>query len=179
MRATPAPPHLAADGRLVDLGRVGVPAAGSDTRLIDTLLSAGFVPVLASIGADGRGHLLNVNADTMAGALAARLGARRLVIAGATPGVVSAGGGTVPQLDPAGIAGLIEDRTATAGMIAKLRACEHALAHGVEEVLIVNGRDRSALVDAAHGRQPAGATMITAGRRRHGGHGLKAVPHNV
>ena len=86
------------------------------------------MPVVASIGVDRDGQLLNVNADTMAGHLAARLGARRLVIAGSTAGVLDEHGATMPLLDPASIARLVAAGTATAGMIAKLRACEHALA---------------------------------------------------
>ena len=57
-------------------------------RLLDTLPRDGFVPVVACIGLGGDGQLYNVNADTLAGHLAARLGARRLVIAGTTPGVL-------------------------------------------------------------------------------------------
>ena len=64
---------------------------------------------------------------------------------------------------PAAIAGLIRGGTATAGMIAKLRACEHALAGGVDDVVIVDGRDRDALVAAAQSTAPASATRITAG----------------
>jgi len=158
-----APAHRVRDGRLVDLGRVGVPDAGSDVRLLTGLLAAGFVPVLASIGVDRDGHLLNVNADTLAGHMAARLGARRLIVAGTTPGVLGSDGRTVERLDGAGIAALIEDGTATAGMIAKLRACEHALASGVEEVTIVDGRDFDALVSASIGCAPRSATRIVAG----------------
>jgi acetylglutamate kinase len=144
----PAPPHQSVDGRIVDLGRVGVPADNSPTRLPDALLTEGFVPVVACIGVDDRGELFNVNADTLAGHLAARLSARRLVIAGTTAGVLDAGGRTLPLLDSAAIDRLVSERTATAGMIAKLRACEHALA-GVADVVIVDGRDGSALVGAA------------------------------
>ena len=68
----------------MDLGRVGIPSAGSDTTLLTTLVGAGFVPVVACIGVAGDGRLLNVNADTLAGHLAARLGASRLTIAGTT-----------------------------------------------------------------------------------------------
>ncbi len=101
----------------------------------------GFVPVLACIGLGRDGQLFNVNADTYAGHLAARLGARRLVIAGTTPGVLGASGATLTELDTAAVADLVNDGTATAGMIAKLRACTHALANGVDDVVIVNGRD--------------------------------------
>ena len=86
------------------------------------------MPVIACIGLGRDGRLFNVNADTFAGHLAARLGARRLVIAGTTPGVLDADGATLPVLGADAVGRLVGDGTATAGMIAKLRACEHALA---------------------------------------------------
>ena len=159
-----APPHRSTDGRIVDLGRVGIPTDRADMRLLTTLVGAGFVPAIASIGVGSDGRLFNVNADTFAGYLAARLGARRLVIAGTTPGVLDAGGSTVPTLDPEGIAQMVGDGTATAGMIAKLRACEQALAFGVEDVVIVDGRDQAALEDAASQAAPARATVLAGAR---------------
>ena len=64
------------------------------------------------------------------------------------------------MLDAAAIEGIVSDGTATAGMIAKLRACEQAIAGGVRDVVIIDGRDQSALEAAATGRVPAGATRI-------------------
>jgi acetylglutamate kinase len=162
----PAPPHRTSDGRAIDLGRVGVPAGAADMRLFSTLLDAGFVPVVATIGAARDGRLLNVNGDTFAGHLAARLRARRLVIAGTTPGVLDAEGATIPLLDAGAIARLLETRTATAGMVAKLRACEHALAGGVGDVVIVNGENREALESAAGGDIPVQATRAVGQRGR-------------
>jgi acetylglutamate kinase len=158
--ADPAPPHRTVDGRFVDLGRVGEPNEQADMRLLTTLIRGGFVPVIASIGVGSDGQLLNVNADTLAGHLAARLGAGRLVVAGTTPGVLGPDGATVPELDPEAIARLVEGGTATSGMIAKLRACERALAGGVGDVVIVDGRDPSALRDAATGSLPQAATRV-------------------
>lgn len=160
-----APPHHATDGRIVDLDRVGVPIGAADTRLLEVLVGAGFVPVIASIGIGADGRLFNVNADTFAGHLAARLGARRLIVAGTTPGVRDRSGATLAELDTAAVARLVADGTATAGMIAKLRACEYALAGGVEDVVIVDGRDRAALEAAAAGAAPGSATRIVADAR--------------
>ncbi len=101
-----------------------------------------------------------MNAYTFAGHLAARLRARRLVIAGTTRGVLDDAGATVPALEPADIERLIGARTATAGMIAKLRACEHALSHGVGDVVIVDGRDTAALEAAATDHAPAQSTRL-------------------
>jgi acetylglutamate kinase len=155
-----APPHRTVDGRAVDLGRVGLPTSKADMRLLLTLLHDRFVPVVASIGVDREGRLLNVNADTMAGHLAGRLRARRLIIAGSTAGVLDASSRTIPLLDPAAIEQLVSAGTATAGMIAKLRACEQALAGGVDDVVIVDGRDQDALRAAASGAMPVAATRV-------------------
>src|SRR6185295_12841490 len=137
------------------------PSETADLRAVTTLVGSGFVPVIACIGLGADGQLYNVNADTFAGHLAARLRAKRLVIAGTTPGVLDAGGATVPTLAADAVAGLVNDGTATAGMIAKLRACEHALAAGVDEVVIVDGGDRAALAAAGSGT-PLASTRITA-----------------
>jgi acetylglutamate kinase len=158
-----APPHTTVDGRTVDLGRVGVPHPDADMRLVRTLADHRFVPVIACIGMDRDGRLFNVNADTLAAHLAGLLRARRLVIAGTTPGVLGDSGATLAELDAAAMASLVRSGTATAGMIAKLRACEHALAAGVDDVVIVDGRDRAALMAAATSDKPSAGTRITAG----------------
>ena len=157
-----APRHQTVDGRVVDLGCVGIPDEGADMRVLHTLTSDRFVPVIACIGLGRDGRLFNVNADTFAGHLAARLGARRLVIAGTTPGVLGADNATLPMLGADAVARLVADGTATAGMIAKLRACEHALRGGVDDVVIVDGRDRAALVSAAGSAAPHMATRLVA-----------------
>ena len=155
-----APPHRSVDGRVVDLGCVGIPDGDADMRLLRTLTADGFVPIIACIGLGRDGRLFNVNADTFAGHLAARLGARRLIVAGTTPGVLDGSGATLPVLGADAIASLVDEGTATAGMIAKLRACEHALAGGVDDVVIVDGRDGAALEAAASTPAPPKATRI-------------------
>jgi len=155
-----APPHRTVDGQLIDLGRVGIPQDASDVRVLTTLTGAGFMPVVACIGLTSGGELLNVNADTFAGHLAARLEARRLVIAGTTAGVLDDHGGTIATLDRDAVERVIASGTATAGMVAKLRACEHALAAGVMDVVIVDGRDGKALEAAALADVPPAATRL-------------------
>jgi acetylglutamate kinase len=157
-----APPHQAVDGRLVDLGRVGIPSSTADAGLVSLLVEHGAVPVIATIGLATDGGLLNVNADTFAGRIAERVAAQRLVIAGTTPGVLDDRGSTIEVLGPADAERLIAGRTATAGMIAKLRACQDALAHGVGDVVIVDGRDAGALAAAVLDDVPAKATRLVA-----------------
>jgi acetylglutamate kinase len=146
-----AAPHVAVDGRTVDLGLVGEPVDDGPPALLRDLVSSGYLPVVCSIGVSADGTLYNVNADTLAGSLAARLEVRRLIIAGATPGVLDAEGKTVQVLDRAGAMAMVESGVASAGMIAKLRAAMGALAAGVDEVTLVDGRDArvlASLVDA-------------------------------
>jgi len=155
-----APPHRSTGGGVVDLERVGIPNAGADMRVLHTLVDGGFVPVVACIGLAADGRLLNVNADTLAAHLAARLGARRLVIAGTTPGVLDERGATLPVLEAAAVEQLVGSGTATAGMIAKLRACEHALTGGVDDVVIVDARNTAVLVAASESATPQMATRM-------------------
>jgi len=128
-------------GPRVDLGLVGSPIDNGSPQLLTDLLSRGYVPVVACIGATRDGQLLNVNADTLAAHLAAVLGARRLVIAGGTSGVLDGAGQTIERLDSRGAARMIKAGTASKGMVAKLEACRAALRRGVGDVVIANGRD--------------------------------------
>ena len=138
----PALPFTAADGRKVSLGRVGVPKTVGRPSLLERLTGGGFVPVVASVSAASGGELFNVNADTLAGNLAARLQARRLVVAGATAGGVDASGATVPTLDAAAARAMVAAGTASAGMIAKLAACRAAAKAGVRECASPTGGRR-------------------------------------
>ena len=126
-------------GETVDLGLVGQPD-GEDASLLTDLLALGAVPIVASIGVSRQGELLNVNADTIAAHLAARIQADRLIIAGATAGVLDRAGQLIPVLSIAGIDRMIASGDAHSGMVAKLTACRAALDGGVREVAIVSGR---------------------------------------
>jgi acetylglutamate kinase len=135
-----AAPVRTQSGEIVDLGLVGEPAA-CNTALIDDLLQAGYVPVVASIGVTADGALLNINADTFAAHLAAALGAERLIVAGTTAGVLDGDGRTIPALTETEIDAMTASGAAHSGMIAKLVACRLAAARGVGEVTVVTGRD--------------------------------------
>lgn len=130
-------------GATVDPGLVGRPIGPANAGLIEALCRAGYLPVIASIGMTRDGALLNVNADVMAAHVAAAVGASRLLVAGGTPGVLDAHGQPIEALDRFALDALLSDGTATAGMIAKLRACRDARDAGVTDVRIVDGRDGS------------------------------------
>jgi acetylglutamate kinase len=149
-----APAHRAVDGRMVDLGLVGQPVAPVNSAgvqkpaLLADLIGHGYVPVIACLGVEAGGQVLNVNADTLAAALAASCGAQRLIFAGATAGVLDTHQATIATLDDAGIDRMIGDGSASAGMIAKLRACREALRGGVSDVAIVAGRSADGFLTA-------------------------------
>lgn len=141
-------PMMSASGATIDLGLVGDPA-DAEPSLLELLMTQGYVPVVASLGIEAGpsgGGILNVNADVMACRLAAALGAE-LVIAGTTAGLLDHGGALMPSVTTSEIAALIDDRTATAGMVAKLRACRAALEDGVPAVRLVDGRAFDTVVD--------------------------------
>jgi acetylglutamate kinase len=155
-----APAHRAANGDLVDLGLVGEPVRGGAPVLVTSLAQRRFLPVIACVGASRRGQIFNINADTLAGNLAVRLQVTRLVIAGGTPGVLDEQGQTIPSLDPRDIRALVKAGTASAGMVAKLTACEGAVRAGVKDVVIVDGRDTRQLarwLDGAGRNTPTGS----------------------
>lgn len=125
--------------RHVDLGFVGEPAR-VDRRVIDTLLAADLIPVIAPIGIGTDGHTYNINADTMAGAVAAALGAARLFLLTDVAGVLDKSGVLLTDLDPVRIAELQGDGTISGGMIPKLDTCVTAVEGGVDAAVILDGR---------------------------------------
>ena len=156
-----APAHKATSGHLVDLGLVGLPITAPASELLEALAREGFVPVIACVSAGRDGQLFNVNADTLAGSIAARLKAKRLVIAGATAGVLDARRKTIAKLNGAAIARLVASGTASAGMVAKLKAGQAAIKGGAKNVVIVDGRDAKRLVKAVKGKKTDARTEIT------------------
>ncbi len=125
--------------RNVDLGFVGDPVK-VDRTIIDTLSAAGVIPVIAPIAPDASGATYNINADTMAGAIAAALGASRLFLLTDVAGVLDKNGELLTDLDPRQIADLRADDTVTGGMIPKLETCVAAVAGGVDAAVILDGR---------------------------------------
>jgi acetylglutamate kinase len=123
------------------------------------LLAGGYVPVVATLGAGPDGTLYNVNADTLAAALAVRLQAARLLVAGTTPGVLDADGRTMAGLALPAERALAAAGTVNRGMLAKLHACRDAIGGGVPDVAIVDGRDAARLRAALAGDAAASGSM--------------------
>ncbi len=121
-----------------------------DVKLLSSLLKAGYLPVIASIGVEGP-QLLNINADTVAGEVAVALKGDLLVFLTDVPGVLDAGGKTLERLDGSDVEKLLNDGTISHGMLPKVESCLKAAAAGCEAV-IVDGRQRGSLRSAIDGR---------------------------
>jgi acetylglutamate kinase len=125
--------------QVIDLGFVGEPAV-VDTSVIDTAVAAGMIPVIAPIAPGEDGATYNINADTMAGAIAAALGAARLFLLTDVPGVLDGEGKLLTDLTPAAIASLREDGVIRGGMVPKLETCISAVEAGCEAAVVLDGR---------------------------------------
>ncbi|MDB5684656.1 MAG: acetylglutamate kinase [Sphingomonas bacterium] len=145
----------------IDLGFVGEPC-DVDTRLLDTISKAGMIPVVAPIGVGEDGQTYNVNADTMAGAIAIATGAARLFLLTDVPGVLDKQKNLLTDLTPADIVGLRGDGTISGGMIPKLETCVHAVEGGVDAAVILDGRVPHAMLLEVFTRRGAG-TLVRAG----------------
>ena len=125
--------------QVIDLGFVGEPE-DVDTTVIETISAAGMIPVIAPIARGRDGETYNVNADTMAGAIAAALGAARLFLLTDVAGVLDKDKNLLTDLRPADIERLREDGTISGGMIPKLETCIHAVEAGCEAAVVLDGR---------------------------------------
>ena len=125
--------------QVIDLGFVGEPEH-IDVRVIHALTGAGLIPVIAPVGVGVDGQTYNINADTVAGAIAGALGAQRLLMLTDVPGVLDRDRNLIHELTVAGVQAGIEDGTITGGMIPKVECCVEAVRGGVKAAVILDGR---------------------------------------
>ncbi len=124
------------------LGYVGDVIA-VEASILRRLVAEGLVPVLATIGADASGQAYNINADTVAGAVAEALGAEKLLFLTDVEGIRSNpadAGSLVADMSPADVDALIASGVVSSGMIPKATACARAVRHGVAAAHILDGR---------------------------------------
>ncbi|MBO9621873.1 MAG: acetylglutamate kinase [Sphingomonas sp.] len=144
--------------RHVDLGFVGEPVA-VDPVLLRSLAAQGFIPVVAPIAMGADGHTYNINADTMAGAIAGAMGAKRFFLLTDVAGVLDKSGDLMTDLDPARIAALKADGTISGGMIPKVETCVSAVQAGVDAAVILDGRVPHAMLLEIFTRRGAGTLV--------------------
>jgi acetylglutamate kinase len=130
---------------IIDLGHVGEVAA-IDPAVVNMLDSGDFIPVIAPIGVGDDGAAYNINADTVAGKLAAVLGAEKLILLTNTTGVLDKAGGLLTGLSVGDVDGLIADGTIHGGMLPKIGCALDALRSGVKSAHIIDGRVEHAVL---------------------------------
>lgn len=129
----------------VDFGHVG-DITSVDAKLLLTLLAGDFVPVIASLGGDDDGNILNINADTVACRIAGVLQAQKLILASDVDGLLRPDKTLISRATPPEIEGWVKDGIIKGGMIPKTTAAVEALEEGVHAVHIINGRKPSTLL---------------------------------
>lgn len=154
---TARPTHLAAQ-----LGLVGE-VSKVDPTVVKALVSQGHIPVVASVAADDQGQSYNINADTVAGELAAALGAEKLILLTDVAGILENREdpkSLVKEIDMKGVREMMEQGKVAGGMIPKVNCCIRSLAQGVKTASIIDGRLEHSLLLEIMTDEGAG-TMIT------------------
>ncbi len=162
--ATKRPPRVVtgAGPDPIDFGQVG-DVAGVNRDLIGLLSDAGYVPVVACLGADERGMVLNINADVVASRVAIELGAKALVLVSDVPGVLRDTRdphSRIVRLDVAEGKKAIADSVVTGGMIPKLEESFAAIAEGVRAVHIVGRLERGDLAREVRDPGSVGTVLV-------------------
>ena len=147
--------------KILDLGFVGEPSR-VDPQVLDIITESDFIPVIAPIGLGDDGETYNINADTVAGAIAVAVQATRLLLLTDVEGVLDKGGTVIKEMSVADAHESMVDGTLTGGMIPKVETCIQAIEGGVGAAVIVDGRALHATlleIFTAHGS----GTMIRQG----------------
>lgn len=146
--------------KLVDLGFVGQPEA-INPEVLRTIIASDLIPVIAPIGVGHKGETFNINADTVAGAVAGAMSAARLILLTDVEGVLDRDGKLIPRLNLAEARALIADGTISGGMMPKIETAIEAVESGVAAAVILDGRIPHVLLLEIFTEHGAG-TMITA-----------------
>lgn len=145
--------------RILDLGLVGEP---SDVRphILDFFEESDITPVIAPIGYGPEGDTLNINADTVAGAISAATRARRLLMLTDVVGVLDKNGKLIPELTISEAKQLITDGIVAGGMIPKIETCITAVEQGVGGAVIIDGRVPHAVLLELYTEHGAGTLIV-------------------
>ncbi len=143
---------------VLDLGFVGEPTV-IHPKILNQLTDTGFIPVIAPIGIGADGETYNINADTVAGAVAGALNASKLVVLTDVPGILNKEKQLISQLTVAEARGLIEDGTISGGMIPKVETCMYALERDTQAAHILDGRIPHVLLIETFTEHGAGTMM--------------------
>ena len=131
--------------KIVDLGFVGIPKK-INTEIIEISINNDFIPVIAPLGISEDGKTFNINADTVAGAIAFSLNAKRLLILTDVQGVLDDDDKIIEEISKEEALTMIEKGIISVGMIPKVNTCINALEKGVSASVIVDGRVKHAIL---------------------------------
>lgn len=131
--------------KILDLGFVGEPES-INPEILKTIIASDIIPVIAPVGMSKDGQTYNINADTAAGAIAAAMGATRLLLLTDVRGVLNKKGDLVERLTVDEATAMMKDGTISGGMIPKVETCLEAVAGGVGAVVILDGRVRHSVL---------------------------------
>jgi len=162
VRAHKRPPVRSADGELVDFGFVGDIDA-VDTTVLKKLLDNALMPVVSPLSADESGTLLNINADTVAAAIGAALGAEKLILCTGAPGVLgdlADPGSLISYTDLKGLKRLREEGRIADGMLPKSKAIEDAIRGGVRRVHVVSYRSPEGILGEVFTNEGTGTLIV-------------------
>lgn len=163
IRAHRRPPvKIDSTGEMVNFGFVG-DIDGVDTTVIRKLLDNGLMPVLSPLSADETGTLLNINADTVAAAVGAALGAEKLILCTGAPGIleiVEDPGSLISYTDLRGLKRLREEGRIVEGMLPKARAIENAIRGGVRRVHVVSYKAPEGILGEVFTNEGTGTLIV-------------------
>ena len=145
----------------VDFGYVGEPER-VNPAVLETIISSDLIPVIAPIGVGPKGETYNINADTVAGAVASATAAERLILLTDVEGVLDREGKLIPHLTVSEAHALIADGTISGGMIPKIETAVEAVERGVRAAVILDGRIPHVLLLELF-TEPGAGTLIEAG----------------
>ncbi len=148
-----APPEL------IDLGRVGE-VTGINAALLESLSGQDFIPVIAPVGVGPDGRAYNINADLVAGAVAAELAAAKLLLLTDVAGIMNADGELISSLTCQDADRLIEEGVIAGGMIPKVRCCQDVVRKGVAKAHIIDGRTEHAVLLEVFTKSGVGTEII-------------------
>ena len=148
--------------KVVDLGFVGEPDK-VDPHIIKVMIASDLIPVIAPLGVSREGQTYNINADTFAGVLAAKMCAKRLLLLTDVEGVLDKQGKLIPQLTIESARALMDDGTIDGGMIPKIESCISVVQGGVEAVVIINGKTPHAVLLELFTEHGAGTLLSSTG----------------
>jgi acetylglutamate kinase len=162
VRAYKRPPVKVEGGEIVDYGFVG-DINGVDTTVLKKLLDNGLMPVVSPLSADENGVLLNINADTVAAAIGAELGAEKLILCTGAPGIlerVDDPGSIISYTDLRGLKRLRDEKRIVDGMLPKAKAIEDAIRGGVRRVHVVSYKSPEGILGEVFTNEGTGTLIV-------------------